>query len=222
MDQDKDNLEFKLSQLLDGDLDPTEEALLLARLREDSDLARQLAGYKHLDEMLEDLAVAPELSRVDYDAQRSEIMAKLEKKALLTAPRRLSIVRIAFSGALAAAATLLIVFGASMFFRNNAPTMLPSRLPVAVSEMPRAVNQGSVQSEVLPVTLEGGDEVAMVQVRVIYPKDDEFMLASPDENPITNEMAKAPASSQLPPNTVLMIQDNPATDKAGFDMFDIH
>ena len=220
---DPNNIEYKLSQLLDGDLSPDEEAALLARLRDDDELSRTYAGYRRLDEMLEDLAVAPELSDVDYESQRADIMSTLAKRALLAKPRR-RVLPFVFGGALAAAAAAVVVLGAMTFFRTS---IVPVDSPVggsvasAIVQPPRS--QGTVESFIEPMARDrdGSAYVSIVQVRVHYLDDDEFMLSDPNDNPLLahgSDIGKT-TTKPLPAGTVLMVLDRPERD--GYEWFDV-
>ncbi|MCL2701136.1 MAG: hypothetical protein FWE88_05525 [Phycisphaerae bacterium] len=218
-----DNMEFKLSQLLDGDLPPDEEALLLARLRDDDELAKTYAGYRRLDDMLEDLAVAPELSAVDYDAQRADIMACIEKKALLTYSPRKRVLPWVFGGALSAAAVAMLAIGAFIVFRTATVVPTPPQ-PTAGSVAsvlvpPHMAALGSVESAIEPFA-DDSEGVSIVQIRISYPSDDEFMLADPNDNPLAHgDIGRTgPSATPLPAGTVLMVLDRPDS----FDWYDIY
>jgi len=224
----EDNIEFQLSQLLDGDLSPEEEARLLARLRDDEELSRTYAGYRRLDEMLEDLAVAPELSEVDYDTQRSDIMASLAKKALLTQRPRTRVLPWVFGGAMAAAAAAALVLGAMTFFKTAfVPTAVPTTGgpagSVASMIVPPSKNLGTVESALEPLARDAGEyDIAIVQARVNDLDDDEFMLSDPEDNPLLahrGEIGRDTKINPLPAGTVLMVLDRPV--ERDFDWFDV-
>jgi len=123
---DKTDPEFLLSRYLDGDLDAAERAELELRLKADAALKDELRLYTALNEQLE-AADQADLGEIDFDAQRAEIIARLERKVLLEGPpRRRSVVRLG-RGVLAAAAVLLIA--ASVAVRIFWPSAPPAGSP---------------------------------------------------------------------------------------------
>ena len=118
----KDNeLELLLCDYLDGQLGARRQAKLEKRLAADPELREELRKYAALDGHLAELA-GGEVEGVDYERQRAEIVAAVERKVLLDAPiRRPILLRPAF-GALAAAAVLLLAVGAGwLLLRPPAP-----------------------------------------------------------------------------------------------------
>ncbi len=105
---DNQDLEFQISQYIDGQLDPRQRQELEARLHADPAAAELLRQYKALQSHLGQLD-AMGLDGIDFDSQRATIMASLERKALLTSrQRRVFVLRPAFIGAVAAAAVVLL------------------------------------------------------------------------------------------------------------------
>lgn len=84
---DKKNLEYLLSEYLDGQLTGRDKAKLERQLAEDTDLRAELRCYTALNEHLQ-AADAQELEQIDYNAQRAEIIAAVERKVLLEGPPR--------------------------------------------------------------------------------------------------------------------------------------
>ncbi len=78
-----DDIEFELSQLLDGELPAEQADALRQRLADDPALAEEYRLYKALDGTLSPAAEA--LEEVDWDFQRESIRGMLEREALLTA-----------------------------------------------------------------------------------------------------------------------------------------
>ena len=121
--EDRKNTEYLLSQYLDEQLTPREEAELREKLSEDGDLREELRRYSALDEQLRSLGEV-EVEGIDYDAQRTGVVTAVERSVLLKArPRRRLILRPAF-GAMAAAAMVLIavsvgVPASSRWFRRR-------------------------------------------------------------------------------------------------------
>jgi anti-sigma factor RsiW len=127
-EQERDNLEFELSQYLDGQLSGRRERRLERRLEQDPALREELKKYASLEGGLASLAQR-ELAGLDYDAQRGEVVRMLERKRLLAAPRRAVIFRPVFAwggGALAVAAGLLVGMWAWM---SSGTGTVPARQP---------------------------------------------------------------------------------------------
>ena len=120
MADNQDNLEFLISQYLDGQLDDAQNAKFRRRLETDRELARELQRYTSLEKHLADMH-APELDEVDFDAQRASIMSSLERQVLLSPPRRSPIIfRPAFWVPLAAAAMVVLAVTVGLkFFQHN-------------------------------------------------------------------------------------------------------
>ena len=116
---------FILTEYLDGNLDAAGKAVLAARLESDAGLREELRRYTALNENLQ---IAPEcddvLDEIDYDMQRAEIIAAVERKVLLEGPpRRRLLLRPTFR-VLAAAATILLVFTVGTFMFRSPPQMV--------------------------------------------------------------------------------------------------
>ncbi len=198
MKDEKDNLEFLLSQYLDGQLDPREMERMEDRLGGDLELRRELQRYAKLDEMLGELRSPPELEAVDFDAQRREIMAALDRKALLSGRPRFNVIRMTFAGVGALAAAALIAVGAWLAFHT--PTVAPSDSVVRVEMVkPVSSDQGQV---VVSIAGPEPEDMSQAQVTVEYERvpDDEFPLASD----------QTPEAWDAPTGTVLMVGASPA------------
>jgi anti-sigma factor RsiW len=138
MAQQDNNIDrdFQLSRYLDGDLDAAELDDLQRRLRDDADLRRTLEQYRALQQRLED---APQ---ADLAAQRGEIMASLERRALLGAQRRPRILRLSLAG-LAAAAAIAVAATVGLRLFEGTPPAGPIRMidaPGAVATLERALS----------------------------------------------------------------------------------
>ncbi len=121
---DRKNTEYLLSQYLDEQLTPREEAELREKLSEDGDLREELRRYSALDEQLRSLGEV-EVDGIDYDAQRTGVVSSIERSVLLKArPRRRLILRPAF-GAMAAAAMVLIAVSIGVLMFPAAPPPPP-------------------------------------------------------------------------------------------------
>jgi anti-sigma factor RsiW len=103
-----EDIEFQLSQLLDGELPEEQAAALRRRIAADPALAEQFRRYQALEEGLGRLG--SEMPAVDWDLQRESIRSVLEREALLkpmSTPWRGVLFR--WSAAAAAAAACVIV-----------------------------------------------------------------------------------------------------------------
>ncbi len=119
------DIEFLLTEYLDGNLDAAGKAELATRLESDAELRQELRRYTALNENLQ---IPPQfddvLDEIDYDTQRAEIIAAVERKVLLEGlPRRRLLLRPTFR-VLAAAATVLLVFAVGAFVFRSTPQML--------------------------------------------------------------------------------------------------
>lgn len=141
--QEKDNIEFIISQYLDGQLSPRRQKEFSQQLEHDPALARELQKYQALDANLKKLDQA-KLDQVDYQAQRSIIMERLERKVLLEGSRRrVFVLRPAFVGTMAAAAAVLLAVGLS--WRTIFPVHSQPDSQVIVKVLPPA--DKSIQGE---------------------------------------------------------------------------
>ena len=124
-DAEYDNLDLLLCRYLDGDLSRREQAKLEARLADEPALREELRLYASLDGHLPDLAgEAP--AGVDYVRQRADIMAAVEREALLAAAPRRLLFRPAALGALAAAAAVLMIVSAGLLYLLATPGARPT------------------------------------------------------------------------------------------------
>ena len=155
---EKDNLEFELSQYLDGELSGRRARKLEKRISQDPALQEELKKYAALEGRLSALG-AGSLAGADYDSQRAEVLRVLERRALLERPRhRLIIFRPVFaavSGGLAAAAA--IVIGLAMWLSSPGPVAGPGpiAMPPSASQPPAAAGPAEVQ--VAMNRMEAGD-----------------------------------------------------------------
>jgi anti-sigma factor RsiW len=118
------DVEFLISQYMDDQLDSAQKLELERRVAQAPAVAEAFRQYRALEGHLTNLELPSlDLDGVDFDSQRSSIMANLERKALLTQRRRrLTIpaifLRPAFVGALAAAAMVVLAVGVGIRFIN--------------------------------------------------------------------------------------------------------
>jgi anti-sigma factor RsiW len=198
MKNEKDNLEFLLSQYLDGQLDPQDMERLEDRLGSDQELRREFQRYAKLDEIMGELRSPPELGAVDFVAQRQEIMAALERKALLAGRPRFNVIRMTFAGVGALAAAAVIVVGAWLIFRTPTGGISSPVARVEIVKPVSSVHGQAVASLVGP----GPQNLNQAQVAVDYEQvpDNEFPLAAAEH---TTEAWSAPTG------TVLMVGVSP-------------
>jgi anti-sigma factor RsiW len=149
---ERDNLEFELSQYLDGELSGRRARRMERRLEEEPALREDLKKYAALGEQLDALA-RTDVPGMDYDWQRSEVVRMLERKRLLDArPRRTIFFRPVFwgaGGALAVAASVVVGIMAWMSSPAGpakAPGLPAPEISVALV-MPAAAAQSQVQAK---------------------------------------------------------------------------
>ena len=145
MTDDNDNQlqdEFLLSQYLDGQLGERQAADVERRLAKDGSLRRQMELYAALEKKLSALAQDAAPADVDYDWQRQEIMAALERRSLLNnlQPRRMFLRRPVPMSLMAAAAAVVIAFGGWFLTHRDgaasvAAQVLPARQGVGAVEV---------------------------------------------------------------------------------------
>lgn len=159
----------RLCEYLDGQLSAHERVQLERRLEHDEALRRELARYGDLDELLAGLARDP-VEGVDYDVQRAEIVAAVERQALLGA-RRL-VLRPVFLGTMAAAALVLIAVTAAIVLLRPRGPLEPARPGVPMAS--------AVRVELLPAAASpAGTAEVFVRLSAMEPSD--WPLAPADE-----------------------------------------
>lgn len=145
------NLEFQITQYLDGLLDKEESAQLEAQLQADPELRKVFNDYQALHVNLESLA--EDLPEMNFGLQRQQIMSQI---ALKTQAMPVKLTRRIFKPvfALAAvAAIVLIAFGVLMVARNKLPgTKIQAIESVALRPSP--VHTGTVIATISPASSE--------------------------------------------------------------------
>jgi anti-sigma factor RsiW len=207
--EDQDNIEFLLSEYTDGQLSDEQSRQMEERLLADPALREQASLYRKLN--LELFASRDEeLAGVDYDAQRHEIMAKLERKALLARPR-FNVIRVVFAGSLAAAAAVLIAASAWIYFRSSTATSAPQQPVAELQSVPQQhPSAGTDTVEVATVTGERASEPTQVSVRSERVRAlDQQLAASGPGREIAGDDARS--------GTVLMTIAAPAPKHAAAD-----
>ncbi len=179
-DINNDDIEYRLSQLLDGTLPPEQRAELEQRLAEDDALRRQLEEYRRLQTHLDGLTDLEPLA-VDYPQQRREIMGAIERRALL-APRGSRLRRWSRAAMLPASAAAAAVLIAAMVYFYGFPEP-PGAAP----------GEPMVSARLVP--FEGADaHGGEMKVKVARLGFEETPLAGPKER----------RPSPVPPGTVLV------------------
>jgi anti-sigma factor RsiW len=140
----KGDLEYRLSQYLDGQLPADDAEAMEKRLHEDPALREELRRYRRLESHLSRMRA--ELAGDDCRRQRASIMAAVERQALLVGPpRRAWRLRGGLWGGLAAAAVALIAATVALLVLERGPTPLPSDVRVTVRPAaPEVANGGEV------------------------------------------------------------------------------
>lgn len=193
----QDNLEFELSQYLDGQLSRGRARRLERRIEQDPALREQLRKYAALEGRLSALGKGT-LAGADYDGQREEVVRLLERRRLLEArPRRPVFLRpvfLSFSGGLAAVAAALMV-GLWLWVFTKHPTAAPVQTEVSVV-MHRARAPRNGQAE--------------LTVRRLDPRDIHLPSAGLPE----------PASLEdMPPGTVMVSVSPAPREQAAMGLF---
>lgn len=175
---EKDETELKLTEYLDGRLCATDAAEFEKRSGTDPALQAELRRYAALQEHLAALGQdAPD--GVDYDDQRAQIMAAVERKMLLKGRTgRPRVLRPIFAAAGGIAAAILIAVSLTLLFRSNGEDPLRTEI---------------VLTRLLPFATAADAEKPELRV--------EYRRMSPGElRPETDPQTHDP----LPPGTVLV------------------
>jgi anti-sigma factor RsiW len=164
-----ENLEFRLCQYLDGQLGRREQAALEKRLAADPALRDELKRYAALNGQLgalrENAGAGPE---VNYDLQRAEIVAAVERKLLLARRRRPLVLRPVF-GALAAAVVLLVSVGVLVLLQTGPGT--PVEPPVRVIVLPVAPPSGGAGEVLVRVEPDEPEQIPSAPGEEAAPQD---------------------------------------------------
>jgi hypothetical protein len=127
-----DELEFLISQHLDGDLSPADEARLQAALAADASARALLAEHAKVHEVLVASRDVPELASVDLASLRANINAAIDDASTQTIKLHEHPAwggRVLRYGSIAAAAMVAIAIGVGAFVNRGGTTTPPS--PVA-------------------------------------------------------------------------------------------
>lgn len=143
---DTKSMEYRLWRLVEGDLDQAEADQLRARAETDSDLADLEAAERALSDHLDALAEAQDevIDRTDWDSGRAEIMARLERQALLDGPRKRRFLLHPWKVAAAVAAAVLLAAGISLWLTPETPTAGPVAQVRMVPAQPQPTGSGMI------------------------------------------------------------------------------
>ena len=146
------DIEYELSQLLDGDLPEERAEVLRRRLADEPALAEANSLYQSLDSALTGLA--EEIPSVDWQLQRESIRAILERESLLKPPASMwrgRLFRWSAAVTAAAAAVVALILGVQWFISAGPP--VPPRELVVDWRRPSAAWSGrDLSSELLTPT----------------------------------------------------------------------
>jgi anti-sigma factor RsiW len=122
-----DELEYAISQYLDGALPPLEKAALEERLAGDAEARAILEEYRKLNTALK--TTLPAAPQIAWDRLAEQIHRNLEAEA--TPVRHFRLLSIGWTGRMAIAAALLFVISVAIHFvpRNESPTSNPRMNP---------------------------------------------------------------------------------------------
>jgi anti-sigma factor RsiW len=126
------DIEFELSQLLDGQLSGPQAARLWARIQSDPQLAQEFERYQGLEAKLQEQH--DQLPDVNWELQREGIRTALEREELLEPARSVRptiLARWAAGITAAAAAIILAVFGGYRLLSPSGPRSVPGGPQVA-------------------------------------------------------------------------------------------
>ena len=179
-----EQLEFELTQYLDGELSGAKKRRLEARLDKDESLRREIARYGALEGKLAELAsvdIAPQWTQF----QREQIITSLERRSLLSPrPRRRLVFRPAFLSALGAAAA--VVMAVVMFW----PVSTGSR-QIASEEAP----ESEIVISTIAPTVEPGEVENIMTFRRLNFGELHFSMPS---SPLARE------DTSMPPGTIVI------------------
>ena len=148
------DIEFLISQYVDGLLDSRSACELERRLESDPDLRELSRRYIALRNVLK-ADDGDALAEIDYQSQREEIMAAVQRRALVEGPPARRVAPRPVFGALAAAAAILLVASVGLLLYTAGPSHAP-KATVAIRSMPTAPT-GPGQVEVSVRRVEPGN-----------------------------------------------------------------
>jgi negative regulator of sigma E activity len=172
----RDELEFAISQYLDGNLAEAQESALEARLATDAEARALLAEYRSLDRVLR---AAPKPA-VDHDELASRIRGAVEREAAPAQSYRLHWVRTVSAFALAAC----VVIAAAVGIRRLTMTDRTGQNPMAEAPAKQiivvdAMTRPAVSTQ--PVAIVSVGPPANPQDRSAFARYDEDLLSRPSQ-----------------------------------------
>jgi anti-sigma factor RsiW len=191
---EKDNLEYELSQYLDGQLSGRRARKVQRELERSPELQEDLKKYAALDGLLTG-AARQGAPGVNYDAQRAEVLRMLERRRLLEGRQRRPIVLrpvFALGGGLALAAALVVGFA----LRTQQPT----------DNVPKT---GTTVEVFAQIVVPAAPRTAVAEGRLPRMDEKDFRFADAPADPGLAELAGEP----LPPGTVMiLVEPSPRED----------
>jgi anti-sigma factor RsiW len=216
----RDELEFSLSQYLDGTLPPAERVALEARLAADAEARAVLAEYRQLDEGLKSIPAADPLPGVHWDRFADQISHAVAAQDDADAERQAATYRIgagsrrwrSWLGGLAVAASVLVaaVVGWRMMKPDGAkqvaqtpilihddqgvaPTAAPIQIAVRDAEPVEPVNAQPVVVAIGPAepSAEPGDAFGAPRYAGVVSRPSRLTIASA-LSPVQDAAAAAP------------------------------
>ncbi len=146
----QERVEQELTEYLDGALSPRRARRLEERLAEDDQLRETLGKYAALDGHL--AVLGDEAPEIDYDAQRRDVLAALERRELLDRPApRPVFLRPWFVATAAAAVVLMALLAGWAVDRWLSPAWRQPVVQVALSGPRRPAEAGTVEVRYPPV-----------------------------------------------------------------------
>lgn len=146
----QERVEQELTEYLDGALSPRRARRLEDRLAADETLRETLGKYAALEGHL--AALGDEAPDVDYDAQRRDVLAALERRELLDRPaRRPVVLRPWFVASAAAAMVLMALLTGWAVDRWLSPAWSGPVVQVALSGPTRPAEAGTIEVRYPPV-----------------------------------------------------------------------
>jgi anti-sigma-K factor RskA len=163
----REELEYSISQYLDGTLPPLERAALEQKLASDADARAVLAEYQKLDAVLKQSRMIDAPPALDWDRLASEISTVLEG---VDAPVRNYSMKWVRYASVAVAAMVLIAIGIATRFSNPTTAVTPQAVAVIQVSGPRAdvaTETSSAQVAIGPPS-QAGEQIPRYGQAVVY------------------------------------------------------
>jgi anti-sigma factor RsiW len=179
MKQSLEQLEFAISQYLDGTLGPVETAALDERFASDPDARALLAEYQQLDAALKKSHRVPD---VKWDRLTQQISESLRNEEIpARAPIRLFLARSTANLAIAASVLIAVSMGIAIYLQQNANTIdthSPALTVVQISGPQIEIAQASAVQEIAIGPALSSDGIDSQWVQTIVPRRSSVTIAS--------------------------------------------